>query len=108
MEPQRTIDRIRAVVAVGERAIPWVALAAATTGLFVLVRSQRNAVGTLDWRIPWETAATSALAFALAPLIQGASFWLVLRMLTGRTAFSEAMLVWARAYLIRYAPGGQL
>ena len=91
-----------------ERAIPWLTLVAAPVGVFLVIRSQRDAISAIDWTISWEPLAVSVLAFALAPLMQGLSFWLVLRFLTGTTPLSDAMLVWGRSYVVRYAPTGAL
>ena len=102
------IDLARRFLGRAERIVPWLALVAAPVGLFLLLRSQRDAIAEVDWTISWQSLAMSALAFALAPLLQGVSFWLVLRFLTGRTGLGEAMLVWGRSYVVRYAPTGAL
>jgi hypothetical protein len=91
-----------------ERLVPWLALVAAAVGVSLVLRDQHAAVAALDWTIPWRTVAVSAFAFALAPLLQGVSFWLALRMLTGTTPLGAAMVVWSRSYLVRYAPTGAL
>jgi len=90
-----------------ERFVPWLALAGAGVGLFLVLRGQRDALAALE-SIGWTAIAPSALAFMLAPLMQGVSSWIVLRMLTGRTPLLEAMVVWSRSYVIRYAPTGTL
>jgi hypothetical protein len=102
------IERIQRLVACVERFVPWVALVAAPVGVFLVLRSQREAILQTDWTISWQPFVVSALAFALAPLLQGLSFWLVLRLLTGTTPLDDAMLVWARSYVVRYAPTGAL
>lgn len=102
------IKRIRHFAARVERFVPWLALVAAPIGVLLLLRSQREAVMTIDWSIPWQVLVVSAVAFAVAPLLQGVSFWLVLRLLTGSTPASDAMLVWSRSYVVRYAPTGAL
>ena len=104
----RKIDRIRRLATLVERFVPWAALVAAPVGVFLVLRTQRDAITTVDWTIPWHSVVVSALAFALAPLVQGLSFWLVLRLLTGKTPLPDAMLVWARSYVVRYAPTGAL
>ena len=76
-------------------------------GLFLVLRGQREAIAALD-SIGWDEIAPSALAFVLAPLLQGVSFWIVLRVFTGRTSFLDAMVVWSRSYIVRYAPTGTL
>jgi hypothetical protein len=102
------LDRIRRCLARVEPFVPWVALVAAPIGVFLVLRSQREAITKIDWTVPWQPIVVSALAFTLAPLMQGLSFWLVLRLLSGTTPFADAMLVWARSYVVRYAPTGAL
>jgi hypothetical protein len=106
MHPQ--IERILRLAARVERFVPWVALVAAPVGVFLVLRSQREALAEIEWTLPWQAVVVSALAFAVAPLMQGLSFWLVLRLLTGSTPLSDAMVVWARSYVVRYAPTGAL
>jgi glycosyltransferase 2 family protein len=108
MEKTLAFGRIRRTAAILERAVPWLALGAAVVGLFLLFRTQREAISGLDWNIPWQVAVLSATAFALAPLVQGLSFWLALRLLTGSTPVGDAMVVWSRSYVVRYAPTGAL
>jgi glycosyltransferase 2 family protein len=69
---------------------------------------QRAALAEVQWAVPWRAAAASAAAFALAALVQGLSFALALRMLTGTTPLGDALLVWSRSYVVRYAPTGAL
>jgi glycosyltransferase 2 family protein len=107
-ETQAQIDRIRRCLALGERFVPWLALVAAPVGVFLVLRSQREAISAVDLTVSWQPVAVSALAFALGPLAQGLSFWLVLRLLTGETPLLDAMLVWSRSYVVRYAPTGAL
>lgn len=102
------IEQARRALKHVERAIPWLTLVAAPVGVFLVIRSQRDAISAIDWTISWEPLTVSVLAFALAPLTQGLSFWLVLRFLTGTTPLSDAMLVWGRSYVVRYAPTGAL
>jgi hypothetical protein len=102
------IERIQRLAARVERVVPWVALGAAPIGVFLVLRSQRAALAEIEWMLPWQAVVVSALAFAVAPLLQGVSFWLVLRLLTGSTPLSDAMLVWARSYVVRYVPTGAL
>jgi hypothetical protein len=108
MAMQVQSDRIRPLLARVERFVPWAALVAAPIGVLLVLRSQREAIAQIEWTISWQPFAVSALAFALAPLVQGLSFWLVLRFLTGTTPCADAMLVWARSYVVRYAPTGAL
>jgi glycosyltransferase 2 family protein len=108
MEMQPTIDRIRRWVALVERVVPWLALVAAAVGLSLVLRTQRDALAALDWSLPWQAAAAGVVAFSLAPLMQGLSFWLALRLLTGTAPLGDSMLVWSRSYVVRYAPTGAL
>ena len=101
------MDRIRRALAAIERVVPWLALVATPLGLFLLLRSQRDTIAALD-SIGWEAILPSALAFMLAPLLQGVSFWIVLRLFTRQTPFLDAMVVWSRSYVVRYVPTGTL
>ncbi len=88
--------------------MPWLVLAAAPIGIVIVLRAQSGAVGAIDWTASWRLVAAGALAYAVAPLMQGLSFWLVLRLLTHETPLVDAMIVWARSYVVRYAPTGAL
>lgn len=88
--------------------MPWLVLAAAPIGIVIVLRAQSGAVGAIDWTASWRLVAAGALAYAVAPLMQGLSFWLVLRLLTHETPLVDAMVVWARSYVVRYAPTGAL
>ena len=101
------MDRIRRALAAIERVVPWLALVATPLGLFLLLRSQRDTIAALG-SIGWEAILPSALAFMLAPLLQGVSFWIVLRLFTRQTPFLDAMVVWSRSYVVRYVPTGTL
>ena len=90
-----------------ERVFPVIALLAAGVGLTLVLRSQGEGVAALRSVGP-AALAPSAIAFMLAPLAQGVSSWLVLRLLTGRTPLLDALVVWSRSYIIRYAPTGTL
>lgn len=102
-EPRRH-DRIRRLLARGESVVPWLALVGGAVGLGLLFRTQGDALGSIGW----ETVALSAPAFAVAPLLQGLSFAIALRVLTQATLPLDAMLVWSRSYVARYAPTGAL
>jgi uncharacterized membrane protein YbhN (UPF0104 family) len=86
----------------------WIAAVATLVGIVVAVVGQREAIAEFDWSVSWPLLAASVLAFAAAPLVQGFSFWLILRMLRVPAPFPEAMLIWSRAFLLRYAPSGAL
>jgi uncharacterized membrane protein YbhN (UPF0104 family) len=86
----------------------WIAAVATLVGIVIAVVGQREAIAEFDWSLSWRLLAASVLAFAAAPLVQGFSFWLILRMLGVRAPFPEAMVIWSRAFLLRYAPSGAL
>lgn len=107
MERRSIREEARGWLARLERVVPWLALAGAAAGLFLVLKGQRDAVAALE-SVGWAAIAPSAIAFMVAPLLQGVTSWIVLRLLTGRTPFLEAMVVWTRSYVIRYAPTGTL
>jgi len=107
MEKRQQTDRLRRTLTALERVVPWLALVATPIGLFLVLWSQREAIAALD-SIGWDAIAPSALAFMLAPLLQGVSFWIVLRLFTRKTPFLDAMVVWSRSYVVRYVPTGTL
>ncbi len=101
-------ERIRRVFAPVERVFPFVVPGAAAVGISLLLRTQWPAIQSFDWTVSPRAVALSVVAFAVAPLTQGVSFWLVLRLLTGKTSLLDGLLVWSRSYVIRYAPTGAL
>ena len=70
------MDRIQRTRTAIERVVPWLALVATPLGLFLVLRSQREAIASLE-SIVWDAIAPSVLAFILAPLLQGVSFGIV-------------------------------
>nr|MDQ3823533.1 hypothetical protein [Actinomycetota bacterium] len=86
----------------------WIAAVATVAGIAIAVYAQREAIAEFDWSLPWWVVAGSVLAFAAAPIVQGFSFWLILRLLGGRAPLADAMVVWSRSFLLRYAPSGAL
>ena len=108
MATTSVFNRVRGALSVAERAVPRVALAAAPVGILLVLRAQRDALAAVDWQVSWRIAAVSVLGFVVAPLLQGFSFWLALRMLTGTTPALDALVVWSRSYVVRYAPTGAL
>jgi glycosyltransferase 2 family protein len=90
------------------RWFPWIALVGVVIGLVLAVRSQWDAITELDWSGSWPVLLGSAALFAVAPLAQASTSWLILRLLGARAPFGEAMRIWANAYLLRYAPSGAL
>lgn len=91
-----------------ERALRWIMITGVAVGLPYALWRQRDTLASFDWRVSWHLFALSVLLFAVAPLAQAVSFWLILRFLTGTTPFGEAMRIWSRSYLVRYVPSGAL
>jgi glycosyltransferase 2 family protein len=98
-----------------KRALAWasayfkrIALLATVVGLALALWSQRGALEAFDWRLAPGTLALSIVLFALAPGLQATSFWLILRFLGVRSRFGEAVVLWMRSFLVRYAPTGAL
>jgi hypothetical protein len=85
-----------------------VALVATVVGIGVALIGQRKAIADFDWQLNLGVMAGSIALFALAPLVQGFCFWLVLRSLEVPSRLDEAMLIWSRSFLLRYAPSGAL
>jgi len=90
------------------RFFPWIALVLVLVGIVLAVRGQWPAISTLDWGSTWRVLLVAATAFAAAPLAQAVSFWMILRLLGARPPFSEAMVIWAHSYILRYAPSGAI
>lgn len=98
---RRTAERVEPVLA-------RVALAAAIVALAIYVRAQRGTIVEVASNLAWRQLLVATLAFAVAPLAQGLSFWIALRQLNGLAPLRETMLVWSRSYVVRYAPTGAL
>jgi hypothetical protein len=101
-------DRLRGVWSWINRWFPWIALAGVVIGLVLAVRGQWEAISELDWSGSWRVLLASAALFAIAPLAQACTSWIILRLLGTRASFPEAMRIWANAYVLRYAPSGAL
>ena len=86
----------------------WVALVGTVIGIAIALSSQWGAITEFDWRIAPGVFALSILLLAVGPILQGISYWLLLRMLGLPSNFSEALLIWMRSFLVRYAPSGAL
>jgi hypothetical protein len=84
------------------------ALVATCIGLAVALWSQWDAISSFDWQLAWLPFAGSVALFALAPVIQGTAFWLVLRALRVPSRLDDALVIWTRSFLVRYAPSGAL
>jgi uncharacterized membrane protein YbhN (UPF0104 family) len=99
---------VRALLAVAVRYFKPLALVATIAGLAIALWSQWDAISAFDWQLAWLPFAGSVLLFALAPVIQGIAFWLVLRALGVPSRLDDALVIWTRSFLVRYAPSGAL
>ena len=99
---------LRALWAWLNRWFHWIALAGVVIGLALAVRSQWDAITELDWAGSWPILLGSAALFAVAPLAQASTCWIILRLLGARAPFGETMAIWANSYVLRYAPSGAL
>lgn len=108
MQMRTPIHQFRVILELLERLVPLLVLAVAPVAIFLVVGSQRHAFGALRGAVGWQDLVASATAFAVAPVLQGLSFWLVLRLLTSATPLDDALVVWSRSYVLRYAPTGAL
>lgn len=77
-------------------------------GIAIALSSQWEAIAQFEWRIAPGIFALSVALFAVAPILQGISYWLLLRRLGLPSSFAEALLIWMRSFLVRYAPSGAL
>ena len=102
------VAKLRPIAAAFGRHFKVVAAVATVAGVALALYGQRNAIAEFDWRLSWSALAASVLLFALAPVAQGVSFWLILRLLGLETRFDEALVIWMRSFLLRYAPTGAL
>jgi uncharacterized membrane protein YbhN (UPF0104 family) len=99
---------VRSLVGWLGRRFKVLALLGTSIGLGFALWNQREALRAFDWDLDWPVFALSCLLFALAPLVQAFAFWLVLRALGLRSELGEAVLLWMRSFLLRYAPSGAL
>ena len=70
--------------------------------------SERRALLDFDWRLAPGSFVAAIALFAVAPFVQAVSFWLMLRLLGLAARLDEALLLWMRSFLLRYAPSGAL
>jgi uncharacterized membrane protein YbhN (UPF0104 family) len=91
----------------GKRFRP-LALVGTIVGVTVALWTQRHAIASFDWRLAWAPLVLAAVLFAVPALVQGLSFWLILRFLDVPTRAAEALVIWMRSFLLRYAPTGAL
>jgi glycosyltransferase 2 family protein len=99
---------MRRLIGVASRYFTPVAGVATVVGIAIALFGQRQAIADFSWQTdPWMFAGAVAL-FAVAPLLQGFCFWLVLRALHLKSAPGAALVIWSRSFLVRYAPSGAL
>jgi uncharacterized membrane protein YbhN (UPF0104 family) len=99
---------LRRFLAAANARFKWIALVGTVVGIAVALWSQRTAVADFNWRVSWTALTLSIVLFAIAPVAQGVSFWLILRFLGLESRLDEALLIWMRSFLLRYAPSGAL
>jgi len=97
----------RLAAAVGRWFKPIAAVGTAV-GVAIALYGQREAIRELDWQLSWPALLASVLLFAIAPVVQGFSFWLILRFLGVTARVEDVLAVWTRSFLLRYAPSGAL
>jgi uncharacterized membrane protein YbhN (UPF0104 family) len=102
------VKAIKAFLSWFGRWFKWVALLATVGGIALALFSQWTAIRAFDWSLSWRLFLVSVLAFTVAPLVQGLSFFLLLRWLGLETRCGDALLIWSRSFLLRYAPSGAL
>ncbi len=81
---------------------------ATAAGIAGALWSERKALLDFDWRLAPASFVAAILLFAVAPFVQAVSFWLMLRLLGLGARLEEALLLWMRSFLLRYAPSGAL
>jgi hypothetical protein len=81
---------------------------ATAVGIAGALWSERQALLDFDWRLAPGSFVASIALFAVAPFVQALSFWLMLRLLGLEARLGEALLLWMRSFLLRYAPSGAL
>lgn len=102
------MSRLRSLLRWAARRFTPIALVGTLTGIAIALWSQRAAIAAFEWTLAPAVLAASVALFAVAPLVQGVCFWLVLRQLRIRSGLAPALLVWTRSFLVRYAPTGAL
>jgi len=86
----------------------WIAGVATIVGVAIALWGQRDALADFDWRLAPGSFLGAIGLFALAPFVQAFSFWLALRFIGVPARVDEALLLWMRSFLLRYAPSGAL
>ena len=99
---------MRRLLRLAGRYFKLLALVATVGGIAVALGTQREALADFDWQLAWLPFLGSVGLFAIAPVIQGVGFWLILRALRVPSRLDEALVIWTRSFLVRYAPTGAL
>jgi uncharacterized membrane protein YbhN (UPF0104 family) len=105
---RRTSPWARRVWSLLSRRFREVAAIATVLGVAGALWSERKALLDFDWRLAPGSFVAAIVLFAVAPFVQAVSFWLMLRLLGLDARLSEALLLWMRSFLLRYAPSGAL
>ena len=99
---------IRRLWSLASRRFRELAAIATVLGIAGALWSERKPLVDFDWRLAPVSFAASIVLFAVAPFVQAVSFWLMLRLLGLGARLDEALLLWMRSFLLRYAPSGAL
>jgi glycosyltransferase 2 family protein len=99
---------VKRALALGRRFFTPIALVGTLAGVGLALWSQRAAIGAFDWTLAPGTLAAAVALFAVPPVLQGVSFWIILRRLGVPTPLRAGMHVWMRSFAVRYAPSGAL
>jgi hypothetical protein len=102
------VRRLRPLAAWAAKRFTAIALVGTVVGVAIALWGQRDAIAGFDWTISPAILAVSIALFAVAPVLQGFCFWLILRRLRVPSALGPALVVWTRSFLVRYAPTGAL
>lgn len=100
--------RARALLAWTARRFTPIAVVATVVGVGLALWGQREAIARFDWTLSPAVLVGSVALFAVAPVLQGVCFWLLLRRLGTASRLAPALVVWTRSFLVRYAPTGAL
>ena len=99
---------VRRLWSLAARRFRELAAIATLLGIAGALWSERKALLGFDWRLAPASFVAAILLFAVAPFVQAVSFWLMLRLLGLAARLDEALLLWMRSFLLRYAPSGAL
>ncbi len=99
---------LRSAAAAFGRWFKPIAAVGTVVGVAIALYGQREAIEDFDWHVSWGALVLAVGLFAVAPVVQGISFWLILRFLALPARMDDALVVWMRSFLLRYAPTGAL